>query len=72
MWVREWASSASGKSARLMRADSEFSDLIRLIHESVEHPTDALTLIGDGQQSIYPGGYTTANSASRSPAAASS
>ena len=24
----------------------------------MEHPTDALTLIGDGQQSIYPGGYT--------------
>lgn len=26
----------------------------------MEHPSDALTLIGDGQQSIYPGGYTLA------------
>jgi hypothetical protein len=32
--------------------------MIRLLHRLVGDEPDALTLIGDGQQSIYPGGYT--------------
>lgn len=31
---------------------------IRMLHALVGDRTDGLTLIGDGQQSIYPGGYT--------------
>lgn len=32
--------------------------MIRLLHRLVGDGEDGLTLIGDGQQSIYPGGYT--------------
>src|SRR5690606_28382475 len=32
--------------------------MIRLLHRLVGDEPDGLTLIGDGQQSIYPGGYT--------------
>lgn len=32
--------------------------MIRLLHSLVGDAPDGLTLIGDGQQSIYPGGYT--------------
>ncbi|MBO1031394.1 UvrD-helicase domain-containing protein [Tessaracoccus sp. SD287] len=32
--------------------------MIRLLHSLVGDETDGLTLIGDGQQSIYPGGYS--------------
>lgn len=31
---------------------------VRMLHALVGDRTDGLTLIGDGQQSIYPGGYT--------------
>ncbi|MCW4386318.1 UvrD-helicase domain-containing protein [Salinibacterium sp. SYSU T00001] len=31
--------------------------MIRMLHSLVGDATDAFTLIGDGQQSIYPGGY---------------
>lgn len=34
--------------------------MIRLLHSLVGDEPDGLTLIGDGQQSIYPGGYTLA------------
>jgi hypothetical protein len=34
------------------------SAMIRMLHHLVGNATDGLTLIGDGQQSIYPGGYT--------------
>lgn len=34
--------------------------MIRLLHSLVGDAPDGLTLIGDGQQSIYPGGYTLA------------
>ena len=32
--------------------------MIRLLHRLVGDEPDAFNLIGDGQQSIYPGGYT--------------
>jgi len=32
--------------------------MVRLLHRLVGDAPDAFTLIGDGQQSIYPGGYT--------------
>lgn len=31
---------------------------VRLAHALVDDPRDGLTLVGDGQQAIYPGGYT--------------
>lgn len=34
--------------------------MVRLLHSLVGDSPDAFTLIGDGQQSIYPGGYTLA------------
>ncbi len=34
--------------------------MIRMLHALVEDVPDGFTLIGDGQQSIYPGGYTLA------------
>ena len=34
------------------------SAMIRMLHHLVGNATDGLTLIGDGQQTIYPGGYT--------------
>ena len=34
--------------------------MVRLLHSLVGNAPDGLTLIGDGQQSIYPGGYTLA------------
>ncbi|BDZ61553.1 ATP-dependent DNA helicase Rep [Demequina sediminis] len=34
--------------------------MVRMLHTVVGDATDGLTLIGDGQQSIYPGGYTLA------------
>ncbi|NMR20252.1 nuclease-related domain-containing DEAD/DEAH box helicase [Cellulomonas fimi] len=34
--------------------------MVRMMHALVRDSTDGLTLIGDGQQSIYPGGYTLA------------
>jgi hypothetical protein len=34
------------------------SAMIRMLHHLVANKTDGLTLVGDGQQSIYPGGYT--------------
>jgi ATP-dependent exoDNAse (exonuclease V) beta subunit len=34
--------------------------MIRMLHALVADVPDGLTLIGDGQQSIYPGGYTLA------------
>lgn len=34
--------------------------MIRMLHSLVGDAPDGLTLIGDGQQSIYPGGYTLA------------
>jgi superfamily I DNA/RNA helicase len=34
--------------------------MIRMLHALVGDAPDGLTLIGDGQQSIYPGGYTLA------------
>ncbi|WP_225755635.1 UvrD-helicase domain-containing protein [Actinotalea sp. Marseille-Q4924] len=34
--------------------------MVRMLHALVGDAPDALTLIGDGQQSIYPGGYTLA------------
>lgn len=34
--------------------------MIRMLHSLVGDEPDGLTLIGDGQQSIYPGGYTLA------------
>lgn len=34
--------------------------MVRMLHSLVGDETDGLTLIGDGQQSIYPGGYTLA------------
>jgi len=34
--------------------------MIRLLHSLVGNAPDGLTLIGDGQQSIYPGGFTLA------------
>ena len=34
--------------------------MIRMLHSLVGDAPDAFTLIGDGQQSIYPGGYTLA------------
>ncbi len=34
--------------------------MVRMLHSLVGDAPDGLTLIGDGQQSIYPGGYTLA------------
>jgi superfamily I DNA/RNA helicase len=34
------------------------STMIRMLHHLVSNATDGLTLIDDGQQTIYPGGYT--------------
>jgi hypothetical protein len=34
------------------------SAMIRMLHNLVGNKTDGLTLIADGQQTIYPGGYT--------------
>ncbi|MCU1550118.1 MAG: helicase UvrD [Glaciihabitans sp.] len=34
------------------------SAMIRMLHHLVGNKPDGLTLIGDGQQTIYPGGYT--------------
>src|SRR5690606_18530042 len=34
--------------------------MVRMLHGLVGEAPDAFTLIGDGQQSIYPGGYTLA------------
>ena len=34
--------------------------MVRMLHSLVGDTSDGLTLIGDGQQSIYPGGYTLA------------
>jgi hypothetical protein len=34
------------------------SAMIRMLHQLVGNKADGLTLVGDGQQSIYPGGYT--------------
>jgi hypothetical protein len=34
------------------------SAMIRMLHHLVGNSPDGLTLIGDGQQTIYPGGYT--------------
>lgn len=34
--------------------------MVRMLHSLVGDEPDGLTLIGDGQQSIYPGGYTLA------------
>jgi superfamily I DNA/RNA helicase len=34
------------------------SAMIRMLHHLVGNAPDGLTLIGDGQQTIYPGGYT--------------
>jgi hypothetical protein len=36
------------------------SVMIRMLHHLVGNKPDGLTLIGDGQQTIYPGGYTLA------------
>jgi hypothetical protein len=34
--------------------------MVRMLHQLVGDTTDGLTVIGDGQQSIYPGGFTLA------------
>jgi superfamily I DNA/RNA helicase len=67
------SSDASAYSAIVIdKAQDLTAAMIRLLHRLVGEEPDALTLIGDGEQSIYPGATPSANSASRSPAAASS
>ena len=48
----------SGYSAVIIDEAQDLSlSMVRMLHALVGDATDAFTLIGDGQQSVYPGGY---------------